>query len=323
MGKAWARNLEANPATEIAGWVDIMPGAADKAVAELKYSGIATGTDLRTVAEAAKPDFVVDVTIPEAHAAVTIEALGMGLPVLGEKPMANSMAEARQMVQASERAGKLYMVSQSRRYDANIAAYRRFVQASLGNLGIVNADFYIGAHFGGFRDEMPSPLVLDMAIHTFDQMRFITGLDAVKVYAEEFNPSWSWYSGDACATAIFELSNGARFTYRGSWCAEGLSTSWECDWRVVGEKGTALWTKDGLSGETLLESGGFHSKMEPQDIVSTPVAGGIEGSLIEFLSVLESGATPNGECHDNIKSLAMVFAVIESARRGSKVAVEA
>jgi len=26
----------------------------------------------------------------------------------------------------------------------------------------------LAAHFGGFRDEMPSPLILDMAIHTFD-----------------------------------------------------------------------------------------------------------------------------------------------------------
>jgi len=41
--------------------------------------------------------------------------------------------------------------------------------------------------------------------------------------------------------AIFEMSNGVVFNYRGRWCAEGLNTPWECTWRAVGEKGTALW----------------------------------------------------------------------------------
>jgi predicted dehydrogenase len=321
MGKAWGRNLSDNPRTEVAAWVDIQEGAGAAAAKQLGIEVPVTGTDLRAAIEQAQPDFVVDVTIPEAHCEVTVTALGLGLPVLGEKPMANSLEEARRMVEASEKAGKLYMVSQSRRYDDNIAAYSEFVRSGLGDLGIVNADFYIGAHFGGFRDEMPSPLILDMAIHTFDQMRFITGLDAVAVYADEFNPSWSWYKGDACATAIFELSNGARFTYRGSWCAEGCSTTWECDWRVVGANGSALWTRDGLTGQTVKELGGFHSEFDTHTIEPKIVKGGIAGSLEEFLDALETGATPNGECHDNIKSLAMVFAAMESSRSGSKVKV--
>ena len=40
---------------------------------------------------------------------------------------------------------------------------------------------------------MESPLLLDMAIHTFDQARFITGADALSVYCHEFNPAGSWY----------------------------------------------------------------------------------------------------------------------------------
>jgi len=35
--------------------------------------------------------------------------------------------------------------------------------------------------------------------------------------------------------------------------------------------------------------------------------------------VAPSGITPNGECHDNIKSLAMVFAVVESSKAGRRV----
>ena len=44
------------------------------------------------------------------------------------------------------------------------------------------SDFFLGVHFGGFRDKMQHVLLLDMAIHTFDAARFIIGQDAKDVY---------------------------------------------------------------------------------------------------------------------------------------------
>ncbi len=323
MGRAWGQNLKENSDVTLAAWVDVRPGVAAEASTTLELSPDHTGTDIEEAIAKAKPDFVVDVTPPEIHHDVTLLALKHGLPIIGEKPMAASMAQARAMVAASERAGKLYMVSQSRRYIGRINAYRELIKTYLGDLGILNADFYIGAHFGGFRDEMPSPLVLDMAIHTFDEARYISGADPVSVYAEEFNPRWSWYKGDASANALFEMSNGLRFAYRGSWCAEGCSTSWDGDWRAIGANGTALWVGDQPpTGQVVAKSGGFHSEMKDVSIPVPSISEGIKGSLEEFLSALKTGVTPNGECHDNIKSLAMVFASIESAALGTRVKVE-
>jgi len=322
MGKAWGRNLQNCAQTEIVGWVDIRPDAAAQAADELQLSGVHTDPDLHRAIAGTKPDFVVDVTIPEAHHDVTRTALAAGLPVLGEKPMAASMEQARAMVAASEKAGKLYMVSQSRRYDGRLHAYRKLIEEQVGAPGILNSDFYIGAHFGGFRDEMPSPLILDMAIHTFDAARFLCGLDPVAVYCEEFNPAWSWYRGDVSATAIFEMAGGLRYTYRGSWCAEGRHTSWEADWRAVGPRGTATW--DGHSqivADIVTEPGGFHAKTQTITAEIPEMPAGIAGSLRDFLRALETGATPMGECHDNIKSLAMVFAAIESSRARQRVPV--
>src|SRR5258708_39375932 len=111
MGKTWGRNLHSCEQTEMAGWVDIRPDAAAQAAEEQKLSGLYTGDDLGKAIAETRPDFVVDVTIPEAHHDVTTQALAAGLPVLGEKPMAESMERARAMVAASEKAGKLYMVS--------------------------------------------------------------------------------------------------------------------------------------------------------------------------------------------------------------------
>lgn len=324
MGQAWAKNLVAHSdQVELAGWVDIREGAAAAAAEKNSLAVAWTGTELERALAEVKPDFVVDVTIPEAHHDVTLTALAHGIPVIGEKPMAHSMEAARAMVAASEKAGKLYMVSQSRRYDNRIRAYRRLIEKTCGSLGILNADFYIGAHFGGFRDEMDHVLLLDMAIHTFDQARFLSGADPIAVYAEEFNPAWSWYKGAASATCLFELENGLRFTYRGSWCAEGLHTSWECEWRATGDTGTALWDgHSGLKGARVIGSEGFHHATESLDEpITDDVAGGIAGSLQDFLQALETGATPMGECHDNIKSLAMVFAAVESATTGKRVKI--
>jgi len=325
MGRAWGRCLRDCHDTEVAGWVDLVPERAESAAAELGFAGIHTGPDLERALAVVRPDFVVDVTVPEAHHGVTLAALAAGVPVLGEKPMAASMEQARAMVAASERTGRLYMVSQSRRYDARIHAFRRLIRQEIGPLGILNADFYIGAHFGGFRDEMPSPLVLDMAIHTFDAARYLSGADPVAVYCEEFNPPWSWYRGNACATAVFEMTGGLRFTYRGSWCSEGMHTSWESEWRAVGPAGTAIWDgRDRIEAEVAVAPEGFHSRLEKRAVsVEEGVASGIAGSLREFLQALGSpgGPPPNGECHDNIRSLAMVFAAMESARTGRRVPV--
>lgn len=324
MGQAWAKNLRDNGDVETAGWIDIRPGAAASAAEKLGISIPHTGEDLGKALADVKPDFVVDVTIPEAHHGVTLQSLAAGVPVLGEKPMAESMQQAREMVAASEKTGKLYMVSQSRRYDANLFAFKKLIDEHVGVLGILNSDFYIGAHFGGFRDEMKSVLLLDMAIHTFDQARFISGADPVSVYCEEFNPSWSWYKGDACAIAMFEMTGGLRFTYRGSWCAEGLRTSWQADWRAVGPKGSAEWDGDHAPlAERVTGNEGFHRPVERiNGQAEANVAGGIAGSLRDFLNALKTGATPQGECHDNIKSLAMVFAAVESAAAGKRVPVK-
>lgn len=324
MGRAWAKNLAACDDTRLIGWVDIRPAAAAQAADELKLADVATGTELDRALAELRPDFVVDVTIPEAHHDVTLATLAAGVPVLGEKPMADSMDRAHAMVAAAERAGLLYMVSQSRRYDARLAALRRLIVEQVGPPGILTADFFIGAHFGGFRDAMPSPLLLDMAIHTFDAARYLSAADPLAVYCDEFNPAWSWYAGNAGATAIFEMTGGLRYIYRGCWCADGRPTAWDAEWRAVGPHGSATW--DGHAApvaEVVAAPEGFLRPTEAHTLAPDPDApAGIAGSLRDFIGALRTGATPMGECHDNIKSLAMVFAAIESARTGQRVPID-
>jgi predicted dehydrogenase len=324
MGRHWARNLNNFGEVKLAGWVDIKPGLAAAGIEELKLTGVVPYENLDKALEDLKPDFVVDVTVPAAHRSVTLAALAAGVSVLGEKPMADSMESARKMVEASEKAGKLFMVSQSRRYDAGAIAFADIIRKYLGKIGILNSDFYIDAHFNGFRAKMKSVLLMDMAIHTFDTARQISGADAVSVYCEEFRPDWSWHDGADSAVALFEMTGGLRFTYRGSWCAEGVTTAWEAQWRAHGPGGGATW--DGQSPPVAGVVRGTAGPVRDVETITAdlpPIAhGGIAGSLREFLDALRTGRTPQGECHDNIKSLAMVFAAVESADTGKRVPVK-
>jgi len=326
MGQGWMDTIRKNPRAELVGVVDVRPEAATAAAAKFGLAPERAFNDLRRAITVAKPDFVADITIPEAHCATTVAALGKGIPVIGEKPLAHSMAAARKMAKAAEKAGKLSMISQSRRYDRNHAALAATLrETAIGTVTTVNCDFYAGAHFGGFRDEMESPLVLDMAIHHFDLCRYLSGTDPVAVYAKEFNPQASWYKGDVAASIIFEMTGGVIFTYRGSWCAEGCHTSWNGNWRVIGTRGTLLQEFDQAPRGQRVKAGAeakFNHDLEEVPIVATTVPGeGIHGSLNEFLDALDGKGTPQCEVHDNIKSLAMVFAAMESSRKGKRIPV--
>jgi predicted dehydrogenase len=325
ISNAWFPPLKAE-GVDIRAVVDLNPEAAQAQIAKYELTAEAS-SNLKRMLTTHRPDFVVDLTVPVAHCGVTCTALKAECHVIGEKPMANSMAEARKMVRTAEDTGMLYMVSQSRRWNPLHARVRQAAQnGTLGTLTTANCDFYIGAHFGGFRDAMDSPLILDMAIHHFDLARYFTGADPVAVYATEFNPAGSWYRGDVAASCIFEMSNGLIFTYRGSWCAEGCPTSWNGDWRLIGDRGTLLCEKDEEPrGQVVTEeAGGFHRPLT--DLVVPDVtmeAQGMHGALQDMLHFLRTGDVPATECHDNIQSLAMVFAAIESSAKGRRVPVRA
>lgn len=325
MGRRWAANLRDAADTVLAGWVDVRAVALGPAAQALAVQPAYLGPSLAEALARVQPDFLVDATPPSAHHDVTLRALAAGVPVLGEKPMAASLAQARAMVAAAERSGLLYVVSQNRRYDHNLRALRVLISDVLGPLGLLNADYYMGEHQPGHLAAVASPLLLDMAIHTFDAARYLTGADAVSVYCEAFNPPWSWYAGQACASALFVMTGGLRFTYRGSNCSDGMATTWDAEWRAVGARGSAVWDgRHAPRAEIITAVEGPSARVrEVRPAVETAEAEaqGIRGTLRDFVRALRTGVLPMGECHDNLKSVAMVFAAMESAATGRRVAV--
>jgi len=242
ISRAWLEPAAEIEDLSLVGFVDLRGDAAAERAAQYGGPDAVISTDLEGTLRSLQPDIVFDCTVPETHATISQTALRHGAHVLVEKPLAHSIADARAMLQTAESSGKLLTVMQNRRYNPYIRRLRELLDSGqLGLLTTLHSDFFIGAHFGGFRDHMQHILLLDMAIHTFDAARFISGADPVAVYCHEWNPAGSWYDQDASAVAIFEMSDGIVYTYRGGWSAEGLRTSWEAHWRAIGTTGTAIW----------------------------------------------------------------------------------
>lgn len=324
ISREWLGATQRLPDLELVGLVDLSLGAAQTRAAEFGLD-VPLGTDLTAMLARTRPDVVFNCTVPEAHFAVTTAALEAGAHVFSEKPLASTLAEAEAMIAAAKASGKVLATMQNRRYDPTIRMLRDVLQGGvIGDVTTVYSDFFIGAHFGGFRDRMPHVLLKDMAIHTFDAARFLTGSRATSVYALEWNPAGSWYERDASAVALFELTGGVVYSYRGSWCAEGLATSWEGHWRVIGTKGTVIWDKDGVRGEVVAKVGGFVSEVAP---VTLPEPEGLEpswhGAAVQaFVQALREGRAPETHAEDNVYSLQMVLGAVASSEKRSVVNLE-
>jgi predicted dehydrogenase len=326
ISRAWLNPIATFDEIDVVGLVDLDLESCKKINEEFELNAT-TGTDMAQVIKDTGATLVLDCTIPEAHARVALTAFENGCDVLTEKPMTATMEEAVAVVNAAEETGKLYAVIQNRRYLDTILKYKNTIEnAELGDITTLNADFYLAPRFGGFRDEMDHVLLLDMSIHTFDQARFLCGQNAVSAYCHEWNPKSSWYHHGASAVVIFEMDGGAVFTYRGSWCADGLPTSWESEWRAICERGTAKWDgNNGIAAATLTKNddGGWVPKTEEVAIEELdPLEhSGHTGVIREYLDCMSAGTLPQTHGKDNIQSLAMVHAAIKSAQEGRKVMV--
>ena len=120
------------------------------------------------------------------------------------------------------------------------------------------------------------------------------------------------------------MINGSIYTYRGSWCAEGLPTSWECNWRFVGQNGSVAWDgREYTQIQVVKETGGFISSYNDIALPSYEGgnSGGHAGIIREFFTCIQNGTQPETRADDNIKSLAMVFGAIESTEKGQKVRI--
>ena len=158
-------------------------------------------------------DGVVVAAATPAHAALTLAAVEAGLPTFCEKPVAATAEESAHVADVIARSGVPVQIGYQRRFDTAFAAAKAAVDSgSLGALHTVRSTTmdpapppldYIKGSGGIFRD---------CAVHDFDVLRWITGQNAVEVYATgsvQGDPLFTEYGDVDTAAIVVRFDGGA------------------------------------------------------------------------------------------------------------------
>ncbi len=318
-GRGWLGHVARDSAAELVALVDTSEDALESARQETGLPQDRCYADYRTAFEQVDADAVLCVTPPAVHHEVALAAFERGLHVLTEKPLADTMTQGRQMVDAAQAAGKTLMVSQNYRFRSWVRTMRHLLAS--GEFGEPDSAFVRFAKAprfeGSFRLKMEHPLVRDMSIHHFDLMRAVLGKNPVSVYATTWKPRWSWFDHDPCAAAIFEFEGGLQVIYHGSWVARGVETTWDGYWCV--ECSEAAVELRGTQVHVVLAE---HPDEDTEVELHTMPCEGQALVLRQFQEAIARGLPPETSGRDNLLSMAMVFAATESAARRAPVLIE-
>ena len=178
MGRHHARVYTALTTTALVGVADTDVGRAEQVASTF---GVPAYSDYREMLDSEQPDLVTVAVPTSLHQAVATRAMECGAHVLVEKPMAPTIGEAEAIIDRAHALGRKLMVGHIVRFDPAIQALKQHPDA--GELGRI---FQIVCRRVG-----PYParacdvgVVIDLAPHDLDLMRFITGDEPVRVYAE-------------------------------------------------------------------------------------------------------------------------------------------
>jgi myo-inositol 2-dehydrogenase/D-chiro-inositol 1-dehydrogenase len=140
--------------------------------------------DHKKIIEDKDIDAVLICSSTDTHSPISLEAIKAGKHVFCEKPIDHDLKKIKQVMDALEGTSIKYQVGFNRRFDHNFRTVRQAVSdGKIGDIHIVKI---------ASRDPEPPPLAyvkvsgglfLDMMIHDFDMVRYLTGSEAVEIYA--------------------------------------------------------------------------------------------------------------------------------------------
>ena len=161
------------------------PFMNDDTAAWLKNMGVENTTkDYKEILADKEIDAVLICSSTDTHSPISIEAIKAGKHVFCEKPVDHDIGKILEVKEALKRSKVKYQVGFNRRFDHNFAAVREAVKA--GKIGALNVLKICS------RDPAAPPLsyikvsggiFLDMTIHDFDMVRFLSGDEVESVFA--------------------------------------------------------------------------------------------------------------------------------------------
>jgi predicted dehydrogenase len=324
-GRSWTDVLKIHPRAQLVAIVD--PSAAARNWNREKL-GVMHFSDLDNALREVDADAVLVATPPKLHSSVLINALEHGKHVLVEKPLAASPGEIPGILRAVERSEAKVMVGQGYRFmDSATLLRQAFLSGKIGEIRAIRILFrqYVPdiLNQGHLLYQLKHSILIDMANHHFDLIRFLTGREFSKALAFEYETPENVFRSPSSAFCLLTLDNGVSVTWDGDWCHDHPRTSWEGEWEFIGSEARMFWRGEQDSENknrfhpaiSVKRSDGSTEQVPFQESIGdrrVPV-------LDHFVESILQGRQPEPSVWDNLRVLRAVFSCIESSNSGREI----
>ena len=307
-GSRYARHLlEGIPGCHLAA-VSRQDVGAGRAFAE--RHGILFVPEWRELVQCKEVEAVVVVTPPALNREICLAAVRAGKPLLIEKPLALTVADAQEMVRAAREAGITLMTAQTLRFTPVLARLRdRLADVGSPEYLVLTMRAERPPHrWLGDPGQAGGGVLLEIGIHLLDLIRFLTGAEAVEAVADLARR----HTGrvEDLALARFRLSTGVSCFVEVSRVSGGRV----CRVEAIGEAGQLIADVD----RSLL------TRVEGRAVTATeavPDRPTVVTVLEAFAKSLSTGAPAPVSGEDGLRAVAMAEACYRAAREGRPVPV--
>jgi predicted dehydrogenase len=266
---------------------------------------------------------IVDLAVPAKQRRPLIEQIAAaGKPVLSQKPFAMRWDEAREMVELCEQAGVPLMVNQQARWAPAHRAIKALIDR--GVLGHVYSVLHVNRSFqdipGSWYAALEDFNIVDHGCHYIDLGRFFTGRTPLRVKATTAMVPGQAAVSPMIYTILCDYEPGAGLMttlhFNNIIAASGLH---RYEWLVDGTEGSLA----GSQSEVMV-----CLKADPGRKVSFPIRGSwfpdaFGGSMGEMMQALSEGRETATSGRDNLNTLRVAFAAVESSETGQAVEIQA
>ncbi len=273
----------------------------------------------------------VDICAPHfLHAPIVLAAALAGKHVLLEKPMAMNLDEARQMVEATTAAGKIFMVAQNQRYLPEHSRIRDFLnQGAIGHVIAARIDGnqflskgYPQGHWLFSKALAGGGVIRTTAIHKIDLLRYFLG--EVRRVTALYSTSGLNLGMDSedIATIALEFENGALgeafFTFAAY--QNPIPTASHELVILYGTKGMINNINGWHMYSTEVEA--YSHAMTSLELPDADYSASFVHEVKHFLDCIETGNEPLSSGTDNLKTIAVIDAIYQSAETGQTTLVQ-
>lgn len=241
-GRDWLRLMSSQAEFKLVGAVD----PDESALAEFRrlagLDSTACFTSLSAAIDRTSPRVAIVASSEQHHVEPIRESLERSVGILVEKPFTIRYADALELVDLAERRHVPLVVAQNYRYMRLNRAIKRLVDdGTLGDVGIVIAQYYRPPHFmPPSVDDLRQRIMWRLSVHHFDAFRWTLGREFTRVAASSFATPWSDHDQGDSLHLLADMA-GVRVTYQATYESTGhrrFEHGQEYYQRIVGTRGT-------------------------------------------------------------------------------------